>query len=127
MTIATKVHIDRNLVEIEVIGEVTDEEMFACQAALYEDEPVCLQLWDMTAADASRLTSPGLHRFVELAAQYGQARRGCRTALVVKTPLQYGLGRMSQLLGNVNYLPFSLRLFKERDEAFAWLESEQED
>jgi hypothetical protein len=124
MPITTKLDKDRDLVEISAVGEITNEDMFACQALLYEHEPACLQLWDMSGADLSHATTQGLRRFVELAAKYGQARRGCRTAVLVESKLQYAFGRMSQLLGHVDDLPFSLKIFKDREEALAWLIAE---
>jgi len=103
---------------------VTDEEMFACQTAFFESNPTRLELWDMSVADLSKITVEGLQRFVSRAARLGQARQGGRTAVITRTNLQYGLGRMAEILGEFESLPFALRIFRQRENAVKWLHAE---
>jgi hypothetical protein len=56
-----------------------------------------------------------------MAAGLGKVRQGGRTAVITRTTLQYGLGRMAQIFGTDNRLPFELGIFRSRDEALAWL------
>lgn len=98
--------------------------MFACQAEFYEGSPTRLQLWDMSGTDLTEITSDGLKRFIQRAALLGRVRPGGRTAVVVHTPLQVGLGRMAQAFGDNAALPFELRFFGDRAEALDWLSVE---
>jgi len=102
-------------------GVISDEEMFACQAEFYEADPTRLQLWDMSEADLKAITSEGLRRFVKRSAELGKVRPNGRTAVLVRTPLQFGLARMAEMFGENASLPFELRAFQDRTEALAWL------
>lgn len=124
MPIKTKRDSSNELTEHVVKGFVTDDEMFACEADFYKSDPTKLQLWDMSAADLGKITSEGLRKFVSRSAQLGKVRKGGRTAVIVRTKLQYGLGRMAEIFGEVESLPFAFSLFRKRDEAVAWLKAE---
>ena len=126
MPITIKNDKDHDFVEIVAEGSITDDDMFACQQSLYEKEPMCYQLWDMSAADLSGITAKNLRRFVDIASEKGKARQGCRTAVVVQSSLQYGLGRMAQAFAEIEKLPYFMKLFKNRAEALAWLELARE-
>ena len=112
-----------DLTEHVVSDRVTDEEMFACQAAFYTSNPTRLELWDMSAADLNVITIEGLQRFVNRAARLGRARKHGRTAVITRTNLQYGLGRMAEMLGEFEALPFDFRIFRKRANAVAWLQA----
>ena len=109
------------LTEHIVTGVVTDEEMFACQTEFFKKVPSLLELWDMSGADLSQITTDGMREFVGRAARLGEARKGGRTAVIVKSPLQFGLGRMAVVFGELFSLPFAFRLFKQRADAVDWL------
>jgi hypothetical protein len=99
---------------------VTDEQMFAAQTEFY-GAPTLLQLWDMTEAGVGSTTSEGLAQFVAKAARLGQERAGGKTAVVVRSDLQFGLARMSEAFAASHPLPYTLRVFRDRDQALAWL------
>ena len=121
MPITTRRRDSEELTEHVVTGLVTDGDMIACERAFYEGDPTRLQLWDMTDADLTEITNEGLQEFVGQAARLGQARENGRTAVIVQTDLQYGLGRMAEAFGEIESLPFALSLFHDRSEAIAWL------
>ena len=110
-----------SLTEHLVTQVVTDEEMFACQEEFYQIGPTRLELWDMSDAELSQVTIPGLQKFVSQEAHLGKARQGGKSAVITKTNLQYGLGRMAEILGEFESLPFAFRIFRNRADAVAWL------
>ena len=109
-----------------VTDTVTDEEMFKCQDEFLKNNPTKLELWDMSNADLDRITTEGVRQFISRAAHLGKTRQGGRTAVIVQSKLQYGLGRMAQAFGEFTSLPFSLRLFRIRVDAIAWLKTGSE-
>lgn len=47
--------------------------------------------------------------------------------MIVRSDLQYGLGRMAEVFGEFVSVPFDFRIFKDRTDALAWLNSESKD
>jgi hypothetical protein len=64
-----------------------------------------------------------MRKFIIRAARLGKARTGGRTAVLVESQFQYGLGRIAEAYGEFESLPFEFRIFKNRSEAFEWLRS----
>ena len=109
------------LTEHVVTGVLADEEMFACQEEFYAAGATPLELWDMSDADLSQITVAGMQKFISSEAHLGKARQGGKSAVITKTSLQYGLGRMAEILGEFESLPFGFRVFRKREDAVAWL------
>jgi hypothetical protein len=102
-------------------GLITDDEMFTSQKEFLENSPTKLELWDMSESDLSTITIAGMRQFMSFAAQLSKARQGGKTAVVVQSTLQFGLGRIAETFSEFISLPFEFRLFKERTDAIAWL------
>jgi hypothetical protein len=124
MPITTRKSISEELTEHIVTGVVTDDEFFDCETDFYRSGPTNLQLWDMSAADLNKITTEGMRQFINRTARMGRERQGGRTAVIVQSKLQYGLGRMAEILGEFASLPFDFRLFQNRPDAIAWLKTE---
>ena len=127
MPITTKKSIKEDLTEHVVTGEVFDKEMFECEKQFYDSGPTNLQLWDMSAAKLTNITIEGMRQFMARSARLGKIRSSGRTAVVVKSQLQYGLGRVGETFGEFESLPYSFRLFKDRNEALDWLKRKSSD
>ncbi len=108
-------------------GMITDDEMFTSQKEFLEHNPTKLELWDMTASDLSKITIPGMRKFMYRAAQRGEVRRGGKTAVIVQSKLQYGIGRIAEVFAEFINFPFEFRLFNQRDEGISWLKEESKD
>jgi len=113
----------KEITEHVATGVIHDEEMFACQEEFYETGPTRLELWEMSASDLTQITIGGMQKFINRAAHLGKSRQGGRSAVITRTSLQYGLGRVAEALGEFESLPFTLRIFRERGEAVEWLKN----
>ena len=60
-------------------------------------------------------------RHLSEAARLGKERVGGKPAVVVRSDLQFGLARMSEAFAASHPLPYALRVFRDRNEALAWL------
>ena len=114
---------EEDLTEHIVTGEVTDKEMFDCEREFYLSGPTKHQLWDMTGSKLTKVTVDGMRQFIARSSRLGKARTGGRTAVLVKSQIQYGLGRMAEAFSEFESLPFDLRLFRDRAKALDWLKS----
>jgi len=126
MPVRTVIDKDKEITEHIATGDVVDSEMFEAQREFYENGPTRLQFWDMTECSVTGVTIGGMRTFIESASRKGEARKDGKTAVVVSSHLQFGLARMAEAFGEFASLPFAFRVFKDRDEAFTWLNEESE-
>jgi hypothetical protein len=122
MTIVSSVDRTRDLTIFTVEGPLTLDEQMAVLKKFYEGAPTANVLWDFRRATGNRITSTELRRIIA----YIKSMEGCRvrgrTALVAATDLDFGLSRMSQVLGGIEKLPWELRAFRSMTEALAWID-----
>jgi hypothetical protein len=114
-------HSSSDITEHIATGVITDDDMFARQKDFLENNLTKSELWDMSGSKLSKVTIEGMRQFMNRAAQLGEPRRGGKTAVVVHSTLQYGLGRIAEVFSEFIQLPFEFRIFKLRDDAIAWL------
>ena len=112
-----------DLTEHIVSGDIKDDDMFACEKEFYANNPTQKQLWDMSEAKLNLITVQGMRHFLKWTSEQGKVRAGGKTAVYVRTKLQYGLGRMSEILIEIDPMPFAFRVFQDRDKALEWLNS----
>jgi len=121
MPVRTVIDLEKGITKHVATGDVVNDEMFEAQREFYETGPTLLQFWDMAECSVTDITVGGMRTFIERASRKGQARKDGKTAVVVSSQLQYGLARMAEAFGEFVSLPFAFRVFKDRDEALAWL------
>ena len=126
MPIKTTINRSEDLTEHCVTGDITREDIFACQQEFYDGDPTMLQLWDMPASNL-QLTYDEIREFVRRAVILGETRRGGRTAVVVNSQVQFGLGKMAEAFGQFESLPFDFQMFYDRSEAIVWLQKRMDD
>ncbi|CAB1072252.1 hypothetical protein D1AOALGA4SA_1489 [Olavius algarvensis Delta 1 endosymbiont] len=113
----------QNLTIHVVTGSYSEEEMYRVLENFYGQKTTALELWDMSQAELAHVTPSMLQKFIRRAAELGMSRRGGQTAVVAPDDLQYGLGRMSETLSELESTPFSFRVFRSRKDALLWLKS----
>jgi len=124
MPIETTRDPQRNLTIHVVTGPAREDEMYAALEVPGDGVPTRDVLWDMSLADVMHVTPGILRQFAKRAAELGVDRKGGRTAVVAPEDLQFGLARMSEVFVDMESSPYSLRAFRTREEATAWLESD---
>ncbi|MEA3364933.1 MAG: hypothetical protein U9Q79_04765 [Candidatus Hydrogenedentes bacterium] len=82
---------------------------------------VNLELYDFRAAE-THLTGEEIRTLAMLGASKSVEREpGSKTALLVASSTDYGLSRMYQLLGEFEGVSWALSIFRDPEEAYAWL------
>lgn len=116
------VSIPRQRLTIHTVKDaVTEAEMHATLEDFYKGKVTPLVLWDMSGADLTHVNAEMMQRFIKKSAHLGKQRPNGRTAVVAPGDLQYGLGRMSEILYEFEPGAFQFRAFRTEEEALLWL------
>ncbi len=118
-----KVLVDRHrrLTTHEVAGRITFEEIVSALERFYSHTPTLHILWDFSQADASGLTNEDVKNIMFFAKSRMHGRTGGKSALVGIGDLEYGLGRMYEILAEVYEHPIVHKVFRNCEEAVEWL------
>ena len=115
-----EIDIQNRLVRTRADGTLTDADLIDGDSALRNDpefDPAYYQLLDLTEADGSEITAAGVRA---LASQLPLFSSSARRALVVRSDLGFGMGRMFELLREGK--SGEVRVFRVIEEAHAWLD-----
>lgn len=109
------------LVRTVMSGEVTDEELLAHyqQPFFLEFSGVWRELVDGRAITTYSISSEGQQRLAVFARMHTDKLKGGRVAMVAATEVAFGMFRMWQL--QREGLGYDVRVFRDADEALAWL------
>ncbi|HHP7234116.1 MAG TPA: STAS/SEC14 domain-containing protein [Desulfobacterales bacterium] len=105
------------------VGEISFDQVCDSLAAFYretESHPVANVLWDIRAADVSRLTSAEMERLPLFAGRFTHARKGGRTAIVAAREVDFAVTRLISFFSH--NLPVTVRAFRNLEEAESWLQ-----
>lgn len=123
MPIETTIDTEAGVIVRTVTGVFTVEEFFA-EVDKDPDRPGFRQnlhlLWDFSAADVSTLDADRLKEMAD-GSQKRMPGRGSKSksAILVSADLNYGIARMYDVYAES--LPIQRSVFRDRDEAWAWL------
>lgn len=105
-------------------GVVTDSELTSAFEEFHAAHDVfgMNDFTDLSDVELREITTDGIRRFAQQVKHRfsNAAVQGKRSAIYAPTDLTYGLARMH--LAGVEGLPYSLRIFRDRGAALAWLE-----
>jgi len=107
---------------LEVTGRITAEELIDAIKEFYRDGCTAKLIWDIRATDLTTLSTEQLRQVLSIAQSYGHLRPNGKTAIVVTGDLAFGLGRMYEILCEIDQHPIPLKVVKSMDEARAWLD-----
>jgi len=124
MPVSCIYHKNENYLECEIHGDLTIEEFKATLKSLLSSEehsPDVDTLWDLRNFDFSSVDVETQRKWVELRSK--QPERGnAKMALVVINDVSFGKSRMYEMWSGG--LPQRMRVFRDYEEAKAWLLNE---
>jgi hypothetical protein len=122
-TIETHIDLEKDLTIHAASGEISADEILRKIRSYYEEGEVTrLLMWDLADADIGKLSASDVRDFVNLTNSLTGPRAGGKTALVVATPLAYGMGRMYELSKDASDdQGIGHRTFRDRRAALEWL------
>ena len=112
---------EASLTILAVKGVLTSQEIIGALAEFYEHDATPHLLWDFSEADLSGITSAHMEQIIAVSKSKAHIRPDGRTALVVQKDLSFGLSRMYETLADISQHPVAYRVFRDKDEAVAWL------
>ena len=124
MPITSKVLKNKNLTIITATGELTLKVQMAALKPFYEGKPTKNVLWDMRRITGNRITSDELLHIIKHIKLHKDKRPSGKTALVTKSDLDFGLGRMSESFAQNENLPWEISVFASLSEATKWLDED---
>ena len=129
MTLTTTIDNETGARSQVVTGELTPEELLNALEQIYtgpDYQPEVRALWDLRGAQLHRFSQRDIRRVADFVAANRNAPPGTPAALVVGRTLDFGLARMyEQML--VASTEVRTKVFRDIDEARAWLKSAAEE
>ena len=112
------------LFEVTTVGDATLQGFNDFVKAIFEHEewkPGGRILLDHTKLNTAPLTVEEVRAIANIATKYNEQFGKAKLALVVDRDLEYGMARMWQVFVETEVWYASEKLFRDRDEAVAWL------
>lgn len=125
--IEKKIISDKEITILRVTGEIVVDQIINELTRFYEEEFTNNLLWEFSNAEGKNLSSNDLHKILSHAMEFSHLRENCKTAIVISSSLGYGLGRMYDSLAQVAEHPVKHAVFRDYDEAIAWIDSTEAD
>lgn len=124
---SSSVYRDQDLTVHRATGPVTVTALRAYLRAWEGGAPTRLVLWDLTEGTLASIREQDILKLFGRMWSQAEKRRMGRTALVVSRTVDFGVGRMMEMVAENLELPFEFRVFWEFDPAENWLYGDSED
>ena len=117
---------DLELSVYTAVGVVTSEEVQSAIRDFYEKGPITKNvLWDISEADLTGISSEEVLKITRVPRRSLELREGGKTAIVATDDLAYGMSRMYQAVPQSEPVPFVVKVFRDPEEAYDWIEGRQ--
>jgi len=110
-----------DLTLFEVVGDADAEDVLRQIITFLHEAPTPLVLWDFSRGSMRVMTPEDLRVIAARALPYTHVRRGGRTAILCARDVDFGMARMFQAFAEILAAPFDLMVFRDGDQARAWL------
>ena len=119
-TIETEKSFDKKLTTNIASGKFSYEELIDWVNNYYSGTVTEFIIWDFTDADLSKITTEEIKKIVQVVKKYSHKRAGGKTAFVSIKDLTFGLGRMFEILSEIEGIQFEYKNFKSVIAAKEW-------
>ncbi len=108
-----------------VEGAVTLDQAMNSLKTFYAGQASLHVLWDFTDGTLGELSGAQVQSIAEYVSRAAKNRHGGKTAGVASKDVDYGLGRMFQAFTEMMKYTPTMRLFRQREDALAWLREDE--
>lgn len=122
MSIETTIDTELGIVVQRVQGDLDSDAVIEAQKRLYlnpDHDPTLPVLWDTRSGRASSMPFAEMENLVDRSEKLWENMGQGRTAILVASEADFGMGRMYQALAD--QMPRRLSVFFDYEEAVAWL------
>jgi aconitase B len=120
--IKTDINESGNITVFTVTGEILADDVVQCVKEYYLGKITLHAIWDLSNADLRHISSSDIDRIAEFVSQYGNLRKGGKTAFVAPEDLGFGISRAYAAISEMKSTPIEVRSFRNLDEAKKWLD-----
>ncbi len=125
MPVAIRTNRTKSLTTIRVHGVVRLPELISALNTYGAEGPTRYEIYDIRNLTGERLSSDDISSLTEYFNRYSPQQRppGSRSAIVVASDVDYGIGRMIALMTE-DHVPFEVEIFHSLQAAQDWLDTE---
>ncbi len=116
------ISVEKKLTTITVKGSVSADQLIKILEDFYQGEFTLNLLWDLSLTDASELKKHELEEVISVAKKHAHLRRGGKTAIVASRQVDYGIGRMYEILAEIENHPLLHYVSNDIQKAKDWFE-----
>lgn len=106
---------------MKAVGTITHSEIISVLEEFYTHNPTKLIIWDLLEASAELITSEYAKIIADFVLRFSGTRVGGKTAIVASRDLEFGVGRMFDILGNIKEADFEIKVFRNLVDASDWI------
>jgi hypothetical protein len=117
---------EANFITTRFWGVITEEDLEKQARALGGDTRIrqgALELADLSEVDASgsEVSPDVVQKMVDIDCDHREKYGSVHTAVVAPNELAFSLARVFELTSNLSSSPFEVKVFRDRNDAMAWL------
>ena len=113
----------RDLTSFSVEGIISADQLIKTIQQFYGENPTGLVLWDFTATNIHHLKTSEIEHIANTTRKFSYNSEVLRAALVFSSDVDFGLGRMFEVLSHAGRFNQKIRSFHSRENARNWLEA----
>ncbi|MEM7468372.1 MAG: hypothetical protein AAF387_15995 [Pseudomonadota bacterium] len=113
---------NKDLTVFAVIGALRLAELKTAVDEFYSGKFTLNTMWDLREADISAIEVGEVKEILDYSMEYLKRREGGRSAILVSTDVNYGMGRVFDTFVELSSSPVENNVFRDYEEAMAWFE-----
>jgi len=113
---------DLDLTIYSIVGDYTVETLQDLLDQFYQSQYTVNLALDFSAAISPDLSRDDIDEILAHAKKYAHLRSSGKTAFIVSSDINFGLGRMYEIVAKIHKMPISLNVFRNSEEALKWFE-----
>jgi len=113
---------DLDLTIYSIVGDYTVETLQDLLDQFYQSQYTVNLALDFSAAISPDLSRDDIDEILAHAKKYAHLRSSGKTAFIVSSDINFGLGRMYEIVAEIHKMPISLNVFRNSEEALKWFE-----
>jgi hypothetical protein len=118
MSIGTTADQSNQLTVFVATGNLTDTDVIDALESFYTKNPTLYSIWDYRNAPPRAFPTNQIRDVLKIPREYGDVRRGGKTAFIVKEEMEFELLKILKLAID---LTFKMRVFNTLEDAKEWL------
>lgn len=113
---------ERDLTIYSIVGDFKGETLKDLLDQFYQSQYTANLVFDFSETKTVDISTDEIEGIIAHAKLYAHLRRSGKTAYIVSSEVNFGMGRMYVILAEMNNHPIPQRVFRSLEEAIKWFE-----